>query len=484
MDRRSAPCIGVVIYVLLDRRTFMACTGRMTGGTPQVEPGTGRASSRVIGAIVAVTLGCLMLAAAAIVQPFGPASPQFERMDLLIAGLAVATALGWRLGHGTARAGWRRAIGGGLAFGALLPPIALFVWLIASAADAVLRGAANPLTALGPASAWFLFGLGIVVLYGSLFTIPAGLVWALITRALARARVASVPRRSRRPTANFMVALLVIALGAGTAQAVAYAPANARCFDLAGGAPTDAAFSPAGDLLAITLQADPNAPGTIVLMRWPSAEVVASWSGWVDEEVAVDPAGRVYWSAWVLGLSAAGESGDGVYSAAPGADPILFAVGDERQLNDLTWTSIGLRGTTPNSHQIARIPLSGGTAIEIDHSQDEIGAFWSSADGTSTIVGPGYFGTMLEVTTPAGTRSVPISGDARSVALSADHRTIVEASWFDGTRLIDVESGTTRPVLRGSQLFVALSEKGDLAWANDEQFGRGRLCTSTLERMG
>ena len=54
-------------------------------------------------------------------------------------GLAVVTALGWRLGLGTARAGWLRAVGGGLAFGILLPPIGLFVGLIASAADATLR---------------------------------------------------------------------------------------------------------------------------------------------------------------------------------------------------------------------------------------------------------------------------------------------------------------------------------------------------------
>lgn len=462
----------------------MTQDGGGTEATLPVAPAASRRSSRVVGALSALALGCLILAVVAVIQPFGP-NTMFERPDILIAGVAIGTALGWRLGHGTAQGGWRRAVGGGLAFGVLLPPIALLVGLIARVADAVLRGAADPHASLGSAFAWFLYGVVIVILYGSPFTIPAGIVWALTTRALVRDRVAPIVRRSRRPTVRFFVALLAIALAAGTAQAITYAPSDARCLDFAEGRPTDAAFSPAGDLLAVALQTDPNEPGTVVLMRWPSEEVVGTWTGWVDQEVAVDPAGRVYWAAWILSYSGPdGESGDGVYSAAPGSDPVLFATGHEVQLNDLTWTSSGLRGTTPNSHRIARIPLTGGTDMEVEPSRDEVGAFWSSADGTATIAGPGYFDTALQVATTAGTRSVPVSDDVRSVALSADGRTIVAAGWFDGTRLIDVESGQSRLILRGSQTFVALSEKGDLAWANEEQFGRGRLCTSTLERLG
>jgi hypothetical protein len=457
----------------------------MTGNTPQIEAGTSRNSSSVVGAIVALALGCLLLALAAVVQPFGSTMALFERPDILIAALAVVTALGWRLGHGTARTGWWRAVGGGVTFGLLLPPIGLLVGVIAGAADTVIRGAANPLTVLGPTAAWAIYGLILVCFYGWVFAIPAGIVWALTTRALSRIQFAPMVRRSKRPTARFAIALVAIGLAAGTAQAITYAPRDARCLDLQGGSPTDAAFSPAGDLLAVTLQSDPNQPGSVVLMRWPSGEVIDSWSAWVDQEVAVDPSGRVYWPAWILSFSGPeGESGDGVYTATPESDPVLLATGDESELNDLTWTSGGLRGTTPNSHQIARIPLTGGIRIEVTHSSDEVGAFWSSADGTVTVTGPGYFGTTLEVATASGTRSVPISGDARSVALSADGQTIVEAGWFDGTRLIDVQSGNSRLILRGSQTFVALSEKGDLAWANEEQFGHGHLCTSTLERLG
>lgn len=115
----------------------------------------------------------------------------------------------------------------------------------------------------------------------------------------------------------------------------------------------------------------------------------------------------------------------------------------------------------------------------------EIGAFWSAADDSATVAGPGFVGSTLTVSTrETGTQLVEINGDARSVALSADHKTIVEAGWFDGTRLIDVDTGQTHLLMRGSQVFVALSERGDLAWANDEDFGTARLCTSTLARLG
>lgn len=469
--------------MLLDTRMFLSSTGDMSGSAPQIEAQTDRNSSRVIGSIVALALGCVFLAVFGVVQPFGGTTALFERPDILIAALAIAAALGWRLGRAVGETGWLRAVGSGIAFGLLLPPIAMLVSVIAVATDAALRGATNPLIALGWGVAWAIYGTFIVCFYGWVFTVPVGIVWALGTRALSSIRITSMVRRSTRPTARFVVALVSIALSVGTVQAVTYAPKDARCLDLQGGAPTDAAFSPAGDLLAVTLQSDPNAPGTVVLMRWPSGEVVDSWSAWVDDSVAVDPVGRVYWSAWVLSFSGEGEPGDGVFTATPGSAPVLFATGNESELNDLTWTSDGLRGTTPNSHQVARIPLTGSSRVEVMHDRDAVGAFWSSASGTTTVTGPTYVGATLQLSTANGTRSVPFSGDARSVALSADGQTIVEAGWFDGTRFIDVKSGSSRLVLRGSQAFVALSENGDVAWANEEQYGHGRLCTSTLARL-
>jgi hypothetical protein len=468
-------------YMLLDLSMFLPCTGVVTERT-QTQTEESRASSGILGAVVALAPGCLLLAALALVQPFGPTAGVFERSDILLAGLAIVSALGWRLGGGTAGAGWLGAIGGGVTFGLVLPPIGLMVALISAATDAVIRGAANPMTALGPTFAWVLYGIVVVCFYGCMFAIPAGIVWAVVTRALARHLIGFGFGRSRRPTVRLLVALMAIALTAGTSQAIAYSPRNTRCLVLPGGAPTDAAFSPAGDLLAVTMRSDPNAPGTVLLLRWPSTTVVASWTSWVDQEVAVDPAGRVYWSAWTLGDSV-DEGPDGVFSAASGSDPALFATGDESELNDLTWTTTGLWGTTPKSHRVARIPLTGGTDMDVEGSKDEVGALWMSPDGSSRIAGPGTFGMRLEVATNIGTSSIAVSGDPRSVALSSDGRTIVEAGWFDGTRLIDVASGNTRQILRGSQLFVALSRNGDLVWANEEQVGQSGVCTSTLDLL-
>lgn len=448
-------------------------------------PTNSRSSSGVLGAVVAVALGCLLLAGIAVIQPFGPTNTTFERPEILVAGLALSAVLGWRLGPGVAHRGWLRAVGGGLAFGFLWPPVAMFVAMIGGIADATLRGAANPLD-VGPAFVWALYGLGIAWVYGSVVAIPAGIIWAVITLAVARAGGVRVASRGRGSTARLAIGLVAIALATGTVQAANYAPRDARCLDLPGGAPTDAAFSPAGDLLAVTVQTDPNEIGTVLLLRWPSGEVITSWSAWVEDAVAVDPDGRVYWSAWVLGpFSMDGDDiSNGIYSATIGSKPTWFATGDERTLNDLTWTANALRGTTPNSHRLASISLTGAHRMRTTLGREEIGAFWASADGATTVTGPSYFGSALEIRTrDGGSHSVP-SGEARSVGLSGDGRTLVVASWFNGTRLIDVGTGQSRLVLNGSQTFVAVSQNGDVAWANEEQFGHARLCTSTFERLG
>jgi hypothetical protein len=174
----------------------------------------------------------------------------------------------------------------------------------------------------------------------------------------------------------------------------------------------------------------------------------------------------------------------GIYTAAPEAsEPTWFATGDERTLNDLMWTPEALRGTTPNSHRIATISLTDGDRLETEPGRRDTGAFWSSPDGRVTVSGPGSFGTGLRITTIDGAYRLVASTDARSVALSGDRRTIIAADWFDGTRLIDVETGRSHRVLNGSQLFVAVSEHDDVAWATEEQYGHSRLCTSTIDRL-
>ena len=436
--------------------------------------------------MVAVVLVAVLLIAVAVGRPFdGNMSPLFDRPEILAAAIGLSASLGWRLGIGAAGGRWVGAFGRGLAFGFLWVPLAGLVLALAGVVDAALRRVGNPLLELGPAVIWAVYGVAIFFLYGLVVALPFGIVWALFTHLLASARIRTGRHRTIRPTTRFVVAVLAISLATGAAQAVAFAPSNARCLDLDGGSATDAAFSPAGDLLAVTLRDDPNATGTVKLLRWPSGEVIDSWSAWVDDDVAVDPMGRVFWSAWVLGLATvdAAESGDGIYVVAPGSSPSLFVTGDERPLNDLTWTQSGLRGTTPNSHRIASIDLEGDHELRTESRPDDVGAFWVSSTNDVSVVGPGYSDTHAEIRSADEIRLIDVHTDPRSLALSSDRRTLVVASWFGGTRLVDTESGAARLVLRGSQVFVALSAKGDLAWANEEQFGHGRLCTLTLAQL-
>ena len=338
--------------------------------------------------------------------------------------------------------------------------------------------------------AWGLFGAVYVSLYALIVAIPVGLTWSVTARILIRSAPRSdavdVSSSGWSTVGRSCLVLVAIAFAGGAFQAATTTPAGARCLDLGAGDVTDAAFSPAGDLLAATVQTDPNEPGVVLLLRWPSAEVLGRWEEWVDRDVAVGPDGRVYWSAWVLsGVATPDAPGDGVFVAAVGSDPTWYATGFETPLSDLTWTEGALRGTTPNSHALARIPLNGAVpSLVTDDDEMIVGTFWTSSDGTWTAAGPGWFGEDVQVSRAGQPwRTVDVETDPRSIALSQDRSTLVVASWFGGTRLVDVASGASRPVLRGSQRFVALSQEGDLAWASEEEFGQSRLCTTTLARL-
>lgn len=448
---------------------------------PRVESAAAGTLVGVIGATVALVLSILVLTVLGRMRPWEPSAG----LDGLTV-MAISIALGWRLA-GTAGGGGRgRALAGGLIFGVSWIPAALFVEAIAAIALAWLRGSPGVSPGVVVGLVWAVYSLMVVWFFGSLVSTPLGICWALITRAISGGRSAPFAQRSRFPTVRVFISLVAIGLATATVRAATYAPSDVRCLDLLGGSPTDAAFSPEGDLLAVTLRADPNKMGTVLLLRWPSAEVVASWAAWVGEDVAVAPDGQVYWSAWILGAQSvdAGGVDHGVYTVNQGSTPAWFATGEESPLDDLTWTVDALRGTTPNSHRLAAIPLASPHLTTLmSPDAREIGAFWSSSDGTVTVTGPSYFGTALEVATVgAGTRSVP-SGEVRSVGLIGDGRTLVAVGWFDGTRLIDVETGTARLLLRGSQAFVAVSQRGDLAWADDADTGSSRLCTLTAQQL-
>jgi DNA-binding beta-propeller fold protein YncE len=237
--------------------------------------------------------------------------------------------------------------------------------------------------------------------------------------------------------------------------------------------------------MAVTTLTDPNEPGEIVLLEWPSARETRRWSNWVDQSVTVSDDGRVYWPAWVLGFAAGDAGGDGIYTVRGSEKPHLIASGAEPVLNDLAWTVDGLRGTTSNSHQLAALPF-GSDTIEVlaDQPAQEVGAFWASPDGRTSAWSEGWFGTSVTVDTPLRRRVVQVGGsDQRSLAMTPDNKNVVVASWDGGTRMVDVETGRSELILRGQQQFIAVSSSGDLAWAADDQIGHGRLCTASLASL-
>ena len=438
---------------------------------------TRRLSARAVGALAASGIMAVAVAILALVRPFEiDLSRVAEQPEIVLGFIVVATGLGWWAGRIASSRGWLRAIGIGAVVGASLWPAFVVLAILVSTIDAALRGTAGPLEGLGVAIVWGIYGT-IVLSIISVVMVPIGIVWGMLTLVIAR-RLGSGPGR-RHSGRVVMGALAAVALVGGASQAIAAQPAAATCRAMGSGAAVDAAFSPAGDLLAVATQTDPNEPGTIVLIRWPSGEEVGRWHAWVDEDLAVSPTGEVYWSAWVLGPFPMDEStvSDGIYVGRPGAEPEWFATGEESPLNDLTWTTHGLRGTTPNSHRVSVIHA--GSAGPLSTGR-EVGAFWSSADASWTATGPAWEGTLVRVAGPGTSVAVDVREDQRSIALTADRSTLVAASWFNGTRTFDVATGASRLVIRGSQRFIALSSRGVLAWANEEMVGHSRLCTASL----
>lgn len=153
-------------------------------------------------------------------------------------------------------------------------------------------------------------------------------------------------------------------------------------------------------------------------------------------------------------------------------------------LVDMSWTTSGLRGVGTTIDEPGFLPFAGDhSAVITDDSSDNSGAFWVSSDGSASATSTFHPGDTVEVTTPSGTVSIP-TGPVQSIALTADHRRLVAAEADGGLDLIEIASGHSHRLMPGSQEFVALSELDDIAWLDDEPFGAGRLCTSTLTRLG
>jgi hypothetical protein len=452
-------------------------------GESEIEPRAARPSASLIGAVVALVLGSTVVGLTSPIGPFGfDSSALFGAWGILVLGVACAVGLGWRLGGRAAAGSWWATIGRGILFGASWPTLFVVVTYGAAIADAELRGVGKSAFDLGSTLSLLIYSVLVFSSYLAVVVIPAGLIWAVGTRLTARAidrvRGSGSVGRGQATSAKLLVALLVISVTAGATQAISYTAWGSRCLSLPAGTPIDAAFSPAGDMLAVALRGDQNVPGSVLLMHWPSGQPVASWSTSVDPAVAVDPAGRVYWSS-----TEDGSATGGVMTAVPGSSPTWFT--SDGGINNLTWTTTGLRGTTSDGGLVASVSLQGvDPARVIDRDFNTTSAYWVSSDGSVTATVANWPITSVEIRTAAGSRSVALPAGARSIALSSNGHTVAVAAWSDGTWLVDVATAGARQVLRGSQAFVALSDQGDVAWANDEAFGYGRLCTSTLAQLG
>ena len=434
-----------------------------------------------IGAVAALVVGAALVGVVVGLSPLGfDISALLEQPVYLLILLAMSAALGARFNRRATSGGLWRAGSAGLIFGALWSPVAITVVFVAAIVDAAGRGVLAVST-IPLAAVELVYSMAIFSVYGAIFFIPLGLLWAATTRAICW-----VVTRVRRPvhgrpasTAGVILALLMISAVGGAAQALAYAPWKTSCVALPGGAPMDAAFSPAGDLLVVGLRADTGGAGTILLLDWPSGRPLAHWSGTADGSVAVDPAGRVYWST-----SNFSNQGTGIVSAVADSAPTLLAGPDVSGLGDMTWTTGGLIGVTTDTRSIATVSLANSpSALAVQPGFGEIEAMWASPDG-SVVATENWAGSTVDLTTPSGSVSVPINGGAQSFAVSADGKTLILAADSGGIRFLDIPSGGSRRVLPGNQAFITLSDHGDIAWANDEPFGPAQLCTSSLARLG
>jgi hypothetical protein len=434
-----------------------------------------------IGAVAAVVVGTALVGVLGGLSPLGfDVSALLEQPVYLLILLALSAALGARFSRRATSGSRWRAGSAGLIFGALWSPVAIVVVLVAALVDAMGRGVLAE-SSLPMLAVELIYSMAIFSIYGAIFFIPLGLVWAATTRA-----VCWVFTRARRPvrggpasTVGVVLALLMISAFGGAAQSLAYAPWQTSCLALAGGAPTDAAFSPAGDLLVVALRADTGGGGTILLLSWPSGRPVARWVGTADGSVTVDPDGRVYWST-----SNFSGRGTGIVSAVPGSAPTLLAGPGISGLDDMTWTTGGLIGVTTDTRSIATVSLATSrSTLAVQPGFGEVEALWASSDG-SIVATEKWAGSTVDLAGPSGSVSVPVKGGAQSFALSADGTTLILAADSGGIRFLDLPSGKSRRVLPGNQAFIALSGHGDIAWANDEPFGPAQLCTSTLARLG
>jgi hypothetical protein len=450
---------------------------------------------RVIGAAAVFVLGAVLAVVGALataVAGHGPVTAPDALSPSLLFPLVVAALMGAAVAPRLLRANRIGAIGGGILWvlGSLVAISfvsglggLIDLWLREKVSmDAVWQSFASSLLVL------LVWGLPVILPV----SLAVGLLWAAIGRLLNRLvrnlRGPQVPASRVSFGRVLLASILLMPIGLGLTVSRATQPPGSRCLPIIGERPLSGAWSPDGRLLAIASAAGPNAEGHVRLFSWPLGDLVATWDAWVEDEqtLAVDDAGRAYWTTAVLQP----PWDEGIQAAAPGGAPTwLIRKGgpEEVLLWDLTWSAGELRAQTANSHVAVHLPLSGpdeGRIIPVDWPSPPIGAVWWSADGAWGLSTVEWQGTAVAVRGPDGSvELVPAPDDLRTISMTPDRSAIVASSWGGSSRIIDVTSGSARAILAGIQRWIVVSSKGDVAWANDEEQVSGQACVLPLQTL-
>ena len=336
----------------------------------------------------------------------------------------------------------------------------------------------------------------------------AGTSWALLARVInrlvgrpVRELIASRQLLWRPSWPGFgrgalaIIALAVISLAVVSARAGR--PDGSVCLDVGGESPMSGAWSPSGSMLAIASTRDLNERGTISLFEWPSQKVIARWPAWIEDmqTLAVDDRGRVYWMAHAMEPPWTSA----VMTVAPGEIPtvVLRPRDDEQLLWDISLSAGELRGHSNTDHEPMRIPLAGseaGTLRPLAMPVSPVGTMWWSPDGTWAVAVAegawtiaGEWESPVVVIGPDRTPARLALGAMRSprrVAMTSDRGHVIASGWVEPSTITNVETGASQSVLHGHQRWIVVSERDDVAWANDESYARpGRPCVVSLAML-
>ncbi len=445
-------------------------------------------SARLLGAGGAVAMGLLAGLALAMFDLGPPATAaDMARFAVALVTLAVSgAALGPLLlrGGGIAAA-FIGLLWAGVTFAALTLAVGGAMIVDIGIRDG-LGADLVALTLLGP----------VALLWDALVMLPAiivaGLAWAILVRSLNR--IIGVDRLSelarRLPDLRFARGAIVIVgvtvLAAALTMAAAGRPASARCLDVDGEVPLSGAWSPGGGLLAIASTSNPNRMGHVRLFEWPSGRLLAQWPGWVEDRqtVVVDDDGRVVWVStameppWAQTLMAA-RAGETPRVLVPAT--VVWS--------DLSLVNGELRGRTGGGdHRPVSIPLTGpdaGRALPLDFPIRPLGRMWWSPDGQWAVgIEQWSFSPAVVVHVGVETFTVELPHESypRTFALTPDRSALVTASWTGPSTITDLGSGAVRRILDGRQRWISVSERGDVAWANDDGMP-SRPCVVALDEL-